>query len=370
MRTVFLGCCLFLWLATPAMAQMQVGVRLDKPHHLAGEPIVVFVDVRNVGDKGVGYSMCDARVRLKVVEVERRKPKNIFGCGIGMGSGSGCGMSHPPTLAPGATTTFRYLLKEYDLPPGKYQLEATGQAGGPFEQTTTLHVVPSTERELEAAFAPLVADVEGADGSRRWHASEAILETAPPFLESLIARFVNDYPKNTSAIDALGRIGTPASRARLKALILDPADARRADAVLALARIAHRDDFDFLATILADTSLDERSREYAAFGVGYIGGDRAVQLLQSALAGAPPGLRPPIVRALGNTRSAAAVPVLIGLHGQDSVGNDVHGSLSTLTHRNWGGAGVEPAATRRKWLRWWNENRETHPIYGLDDCPR
>jgi hypothetical protein len=104
-------CGLLLWLAgTPAMAQVQVDVRLDKPRYLVGEPVVVFVDVRNVGDEAVGYSTCDGDVRLEVIGARRRVPPNIHGCFSGIGSGYRCGVGHPPLLQPGQTTTFRYLL--------------------------------------------------------------------------------------------------------------------------------------------------------------------------------------------------------------------------------------------------------------------
>ena len=129
MRRV-LSCCLLLLLAgTQAMAQVQVDVRLEKNRYLVGEPVVVLVDVHNIGDEAVGYSTCDGDVRLEVVGAERRVPPNIFGCFSGMGSGGGCGIDHPPLLPPGQTTTFRYLLKDYDLRPGGYQLSASGKAG-------------------------------------------------------------------------------------------------------------------------------------------------------------------------------------------------------------------------------------------------
>ena len=65
-----LSCCVFFLLAaTSAMAQVQVDVRLEKIRYLAGEPIVVLVDVRNVGRESVGYSECDGDVGLGSVPV-------------------------------------------------------------------------------------------------------------------------------------------------------------------------------------------------------------------------------------------------------------------------------------------------------------
>jgi hypothetical protein len=56
----------------------------------------------------------------------------------------------------------------------------------------------------------------------------------------------------------------------------------------------------------------------------------------------------------------AAVPVLIGIFGNTPARNDVCGALRTLTHQAWcDDAADDPAATRRQWLRRWNENGST-----------
>lgn len=91
--------------------------------------------------------------------------------------------------------------------------------------------------------------------------------------------------------------------------------------------------------------------------------------LERALAVSAADVRPWIAMALGNTRSAAAVPVLIGMVGDNPSQNDVCGALRTLTHRNWcDGTAGDPAATRRKWLRDWNTSRSKGPIFGPDSC--
>src|SRR3954469_11165890 len=104
-------CLLLLLAAPPALAQVQVDVRLEKNRYLAGEPVVVLVEVRNVGDEVVGWSTCDEDVHLQVLGVERRVAPKIFGCFSDILSGGGCGgIDHPPLLQPGETTRFRYLL--------------------------------------------------------------------------------------------------------------------------------------------------------------------------------------------------------------------------------------------------------------------
>lgn len=99
-------------LATPAFAEVQVDARLEKTQYLEGEPIVVVVDILNVGDEAVGYSRCDGDVRLTVIGVARRVLPNIVGCFNGIGVGPGlCGVDHPPLLAPGQRTSFNYVLR-------------------------------------------------------------------------------------------------------------------------------------------------------------------------------------------------------------------------------------------------------------------
>ena len=115
--------------------------------------------------------------------------------------------------------------------------------------------------------------------------------------------------------------------------------------------------------------MDQTSRRYAALGLGHIGGDRAVEHLERALVAASAEVRPSIATALGNTRARAAVPVLIGMFGNNPSRNDVCGALNTLTHRAWcGGTADDPVATRRQWLRWWRENGTTASIFGPDNC--
>ena len=360
------------------MAQVQVDVRLDKPRYLVGEPVVVFVDVHNVGDEAIGYSTCNTNVRLEIVGTARRVPPNILGCFSGMGFdvGGGCGSEDGRALQPGQTTTFRYLLKEYDLRPGRHWLSASGKAvrgpvGAEFARTVSLRVVAGTERELRAAMAPLVADADGRDPTRRHDAREAIIESAPPFLESLIARFAAENPNDTAAIDALGRIASIDSRLHLKELLHSSGEARsRPSIVLALARIGHRDDADFFAGVLDDEMQDQTSRGYAALGLGRAGGDAAVQHLERALPAASPDQRPTIATALGNTRSRAAVPALIGMFDLGPSYNDVCNALVTLTHRVWcDGSTENPAADQRRWRLLWQQNRATAPIFGSDRCP-
>jgi HEAT repeat protein len=230
--------------------------------------------------------------------------------------------------------------------------------------------VAATADELRAALAPLVFAADATDPEERHHARAALIESAPPFLDSLIARLAADDGFKGPAVEALGRMATTSSRAHLRNLFRRSAAADRPAIALVLARIGHHDDADFFATVLEDRTADPLSRRYGALGLGRIGGDRAVRALERASSAAPAGVRPSIATALGNTRSHAAVPVLISMFGETPAQNEVCGALVTLTHRAWcDGTADNPAAKRTRWRRWWKQIGSKTSIYGPDNCP-
>ena len=377
-RALILAALLLGIFATSAASQVRVDARLDKDAYLEGEPVTVVVDVLNTGNEAFGYSTCDARVTLTVSGVERRVAPQISSCYSGMSGGisgvAGCAIDPPPMLAPGERTSFRHLLRGYDLGPGRYTLTASGRAGvrtagAEFERSLALTVAPATEDELKRAFAPLVAAAD--DPTRRHDALAAIVESAPPFLVPFIARFAAEHYVRTAAIEALGRISTDESRAALKSLYESHRESWREYVVLTLALYRHPGDAGFFAEVLTDATADLQSMRYAAVGLGHVGGDQAALHLERVLPTAPPELRPTIATALGNTRSRLAVPVLISMYGNNSARNEVCSGLKTLTHLSWcAGVADDPAASRRQWLRRWNETGSTARIFGPDNCPQ
>jgi HEAT repeat protein len=241
--------------------------------------------------------------------------------------------------------------------------------GSQFERSLSLNVVAGSDTELRDAYGAFVADVDAADPTRRHNARAAISESAPRFLESMIARFAAEDPSDWTAIDALGRLATTESRAQLRNLFSRNEEPWRADVMLALARVGHHDDAAFFFSALQSTDVDLRSRVYAALGLGRIGGEDAVRYLERALPAAPDEVRSTIATGLGNTRSRLAVPVLIGMLDNKPAPNEVIGALQTLTHHPWeSDVAADPAAQRRRWVRWWTENGSTAPVFGPDEC--
>jgi hypothetical protein len=96
MKPLTVAICL---LAGPAWAQVEVQVRTEKPQFLAGEPIFVIVEVKNVGTEQVVYDGASVKPppELSVRNGERRVIKGLTGCGSGSGVG---GALASPTIRP------------------------------------------------------------------------------------------------------------------------------------------------------------------------------------------------------------------------------------------------------------------------------
>ncbi len=386
---------LFVLIGSPALAQVEVRTSDLRPTYLQGEPIVVTVEVTNVGVDPIAYSDCDARVTFDVLDTTRRVPPNLLGCFSGEVGGGGCALADGPQITKGQRTSFHYLLEGYSLSPGRYRAKIAGRAGvrwgwaidysapplptppghqpnepvpgALFNRILTFEVVAASQKELEGALAPYLVDATSADPQRRYQAQSAIVESAPPFLAAMVARFANDRSGATGAIDALRRMNTPESRRHLKRLYPDRRFSGRQSAIArALAQIGNPDDLEFLVGIARDPDTTGETRRQAITGLGHIGGDRAAHEIADAL----PGLKREelfyAVIALGNTRSREAVSILIDAP-VDIYRDNVCNALITLTHRQW--CGGDAATIRQHWRDWWRANGATAPLFGNDACP-
>jgi hypothetical protein len=383
-------------IAAPGFCQVQVDVTTNQATYLAGEPVFAVADVKNIGTEPLGYSGCYYGQILTVLDGPKKQRANLYGCFAGgFGGGSGGGIYDGPPMNPGQTRSCWYLLKGYNLRPGEYTLHATGKAavfwksgppgspghamtdpieGQSFEASMKLIVQDATEAELKQRYAPWVADAEGWDMERRWRAREAIAETAPPFLEKMLLGFADQPETAHLAVEGLGQIQTPESRGDLVALFDKSADLRlRADIVEKLAGIGTTAETAFFSGLLAgrSTALDDRIRVFAALGLGRIGGKDAVKDLENAPPSPNPDVREAVAIALGNTKSPAAIPVLIGIYADQAgvVQNAVCLALVTLTHYQWcGGAGFANE-TQARWLGWWHVHAPQLLLYDADQCP-
>jgi hypothetical protein len=215
----------------------------------------VNVDVTNIGTESIGYSAYDGKTDLTVPGGRQKQTPRLRGCYTGDGSSgsSGGGLFHPPLMAPGQTVSFRRLLKGYRLQSGTYVLRASGTAGvrwffgagrnsspvsgrklgdpvqgAKFDVSLRLSLREGTEDELRQRYVPYVNEAASGAGitdpSRQ--AREAIAEMAPSFLEKTILGFANQPETAALAIEGLGQIPTPASRAHLVRLYNQSPDLR------------------------------------------------------------------------------------------------------------------------------------------------
>jgi hypothetical protein len=391
---------LLLLLAAAAFCQVKVTVKLDRPEYLVGEPIFVLVDATNIGTEAIGYSACDGHANLTVPGGEQKKTPQLRGCGAGASaSGSGCGVDHPPTMKPGQTVSFRYLLEGYRLQRGDYILRATGKAGvrwffgygrnvsagtarktgdpvegAMFDVSLGLNIREGTEQILRQRYARYIE--EAASGSvvteRSFQAREAIAEMAPPFLEKTILEFANRPESASLAVEGLGQIPTPESRADLKQLFDRTTDSGlRGLIVEKLAVMGTTDELTFFSSLLGSASgdFDGKVQVFGILGIGRLGGEAAVKILGSTSPSPNQEVRQALAMALGNTRSSAAVPLLIAIYSDESVRNEVCWALATLTHYQWCDGGGTVLDLQNKWRSWWRTNGSRIRLYGMDECP-
>jgi hypothetical protein len=374
-------------LVTSVRAQVSVLARSAKSEYLVGEPIVVLLEIKNVGDDLVAYGGgCDSDMKMAVSDVTR-EPAPRYGCSMGVVGGACVVMDHPPRLKVTESTSLRLLLKEYRLAPGNYTIEVSGKApvywkyyaseqqkhdlhsavpGRDFLQAVPVRVRLGTDEELKQAYAPLIAATKNSFPVDRG-AQEAIAEMAPEFLEDLITSFADDQYGKQYAVIGLRHLNTASSRKALVQLYDKSTDIvfRRA-VVEALVELGNPDQLEFFASLLRgrQTSANEEIRISALRGLGRIGGSKAVNELAHFQA-QDQRLEGELIYALGNTRSKEAVPVLIGRWTRET-NNSTCGALGELTHRSWcRGDGINPVS---HWKHWWQRHQSEAIIYGDDNC--
>ena len=407
---------LLLVLVPNSVGQVAVKVTTNKAAYLVGEPIFVVVEVKNTGTDQVGYSYgCDGGINLTVEATETKRMPNLWGCSVGYGRGGSCGglSGGYPTLDPGRSTTFQYLLRDYRLGAGKYLLHAKGKAdvswalgnrsnfvvgpppppppppkhkpgdrvpGEDFDLTLPLTVTAGSAEELRQAYAPYIAAANEA-GPEWYQARKAIVEMAPEFLEKTIAGFASgNRPTPDLAIQGLGQIETPESRADLIKLYDGSTDLNlRRQIVAAIAGIATPEQATFFKELLPgrSTAIDDEIRVWAALGLGHAGGDVAARALAGGLSSPSPQVRQAVATALGNSRSRAAVPLLIRMyrdsdnHEDTMVAGEVCWALQELTHYGFcDGLGKKASIQQARWRRWWRIHGSNTQLYGKEECPK
>jgi hypothetical protein len=391
---------LVVWVALlsqASAAQVATSIRMSKQEYLAGEPIVMLIEVKNIGADTVAYGGgCDSDVSISIADIEGEDSLRHDGCFGGHGGGGSCsGIDHPPGLAGGQSVLFQRLLTGYKLGPGSYTLQAKGKApvrwwlfpatdpkhngkykveGSQFSGELRFQVRDGSEDELRQAFAPWMEEAESPNFKERTasiadamvrdnpaFARSAIAETVPPFLEDFVLKFAKKEFGFT--IDALRNMNTSSSRRALMDLYEESKDPeQRSKIVDALREIANPEQVDFFAPLLM--AKDAAIQQDAIMAMGRIGGWRGVQELERIQTDNVI-LNETINLALSTTRSADAVPVLIERYRKETR-SSVCAGLVTLTHLAW--CNVPEEGQVQYWQRLWVEHGAKVQIYGDDDC--
>ena len=140
--------------------------------------------------------------------------------------------------------------------------------------------------------------------------------------------------------------------------------------ILALARTGEPDNLRFFSRVLRETAdSDPWVGRYAALGAGFVGGDHAVEALRSDTSTSVSLVRDGVAAALGNTKSADAVDVLVAMPKDTRDLSAVCGGLTSLTHWVWCDDTSDLNRLRARWQRWWSESRSSTPVFGPDNCP-
>ena len=240
--------------ASTAFAQVRVVVRPEKSAFLEGEPVFLKAEIINVGVTHVTYGLVGHDLKL---EIPGRRPYEWReACGPLPVSDSRSIVDHPPSLAPGGTVSFQYLLRGYRLKPGRHDVRVFGNApvraeGQAIDVRVPVEIVAANEQELRALFRPVIA-MARSDHSKLPIELVGFLESAPPFMIDVIVELAG-HPtlRSAFAYDALADINTARSRTELRRLHDETTNMRlRRAAVEALSRFPNADNREFFESLL------------------------------------------------------------------------------------------------------------------------
>ena len=394
MRCIGTACfCCSLGLC-PA-AQMDVTIEPGKATYVAGEPVFVTVKIANSGVTPLTIMVpnpdsCLSAIHVAIKELHRSDRSPCADRGD-----SSCSYDGPAPqsveIKPNSSYEMRRLLNlMYDLgQPGKYHahvhvrleyadapLAVTGEfSERDYESDLTDEVVAGDAGALEAAFSPVLADLDSHDFKRQWYAQKVLLTLAPRFAESRILAWVDRVDLGQEVMPALRKLGTEVAIEKLESVAFEAPDGNEQREPLrqaALEQIKYIDDKSLLPKLLAITAQNrgQMLRWNAASAAARIGHAEAVPAIGRMLADPDPVIALAGAEALGDTASADAVGVLISAIPAAAEGNTfpaIIDALARLTHRTETDFGDRMAAYR-KWNTWWTVHHSDADIYGPDTC--
>jgi hypothetical protein len=405
----------------PAMAQTvtppKVTMQFSSDRILLGEPVWVLVTARNDAGTAIKWNPGD----YCFMDSEQPVTAVVSGAAPGDGKPKGCTYGamggdcfvggYTTEIAPGESATWRYLLEgdfhfthagtyrvELTSHPGKVPVEPDENAMAPLlltpvTQTLTLVVLSRDDAALLAREKQMATEMEEeilsqkhtpttkAEREASWREMQNVrqvrrgLAVQPttgmePIFEHWL-QLPNDFEGD--AILGLQNLNTEESRAELADIAKTPnkpnSYAQEA-ATRALAEMGDRKYYPLMVQLLA--SPDQRVRRAAIVGVGNLGGEVGVAKLAEIAQTGGAMEQGDALTALGDTKSRAAVKVLIDLMTVKNLQHplDAEWPLFVLTHHRLDRVTYlrTPEQAHEAWQQWWNAGGKNSPVYSPTEC--
>jgi hypothetical protein len=371
---------------TIVLGQVTGRFYLEKETFAVGEPVFLYFEVTNSGAetqnvyKANPYSFCSG------YQIQVSSDFSSRSSCAPMGIGGSCISSDEP-IETGKTVTERILLNyEHKIDSaGEYQVEAErsvsyASAGVDFFNATksslaaraTLTFRIDQNAVLDGAnLQSWVELLHSTDPEARREAALTLASLAPKSLEDVLLGFADDSELRQLAPLAFHRLNTPRSLAAL-AKILETAEPGTYEHMKAADFLAETGDLKWFPLLLEVARKNVKNANYVV-DAAQSGGNQVLPTLLPMLQSSDTEfIRPIAVTALGHTGSRSAVPVLLSLLTGSDVGNAERAlaGLRQLTHRDIGGDRWfdDPQSQYPLWVRWWNGEGASAPIYKATDC--
>ena len=380
-----------LFAISPAFAQLEGRLYLDKDAYVTGEPVYLHFDLTNNGTEpiqvatGNSYSFCGGyRIEMS------SDPAGTSSC-ASLGSGGSC-IGGGWVIAPGETRQDKVLLNyEHDLSKaGSYHIRAsrTLNSGHPgdglanpsngvqvrTESQFDIQVQDGNTESLPPMFEVYVADLHSKDEERQREAARVIGSMAPPFLEDTILSMIDSPVTRPFALTGLRHLNTSRAREAL-AGIIQRTSGYSYEKEQSIKYLAEMGDEKYFPLLLDAAKKQEpnQARDYV-LAAAQLGGEDAMPYVTSLLISPNLFSHANGVMALPQTASRRAVPILIELLRSPDVdvGKLASIGLIRLTHRSplEGGRWFSdlPSNEYPAWIGWWMSRGDTAAIYGPSQC--
>jgi len=397
MRWVVAVVCFSSSFVLCSAAQVDVATVPSKAVYVAGEPVFIIVRIANTSAAPLTVVVpnpdsCLSAINVVVDGLRRSDLSPCLDPGI-----STCSYNGPPAelveIKPQSSYEMRRLLNLiYDLhQPGKYRahvhvhLEYADRP--PFDQhysyehrdyesELTVEIVEGDADALQAALAPVMADLSSSDFGRQWYAQQVLLNLAPRFAEDRILAWADRPDLGQEAMAALRKLGTRISIEKLEATAFEEPDGNKQREPLrqaALDQIKHINDKSLLPKLYAITAEDKGQaiRWAAATAAARIGHGEAVPIIAKMLTNPDPLIAFAGAEALGDTTSSDAVGALISAIPSAKEDNKLPAiveALTELTHRTTSSDPGDRMTIYQKWNAWWAVHHGNAEIYSPDSC--